>query len=252
MVLPSYDEASKVPQPGEQSFDLPASTIAAQRASVLLGYFPVGIADVGGDQFDASLGFQLGVEGIGVVGLVADDAFWRVVDDAGVESLLNEGYFVRRSARRANGERKTRAVCNGHDLCAFAPTGLSHVAPPFLAGANVPSMKDSSMSMPPRSRRSLAMVRRMPSSVPSRAHWAKRRWQVWYDGYLSGISFHCAPVRIIHKMPFIIRRSSILGRPRPSARFGGLGINGSITNHCSSVRSIGSSPFGFRATVYHF
>ena len=38
MSVPPYDEASEVAQPSEQSFDLPASTVAAQRSAVLRGH----------------------------------------------------------------------------------------------------------------------------------------------------------------------------------------------------------------------
>jgi death-on-curing protein len=39
-------------------------------------------------------------------------------------------------------------------------------------------------------------------------------------------------------MPFNTARGSRQGRPRPSARRGGIGIIGLRTSHCSSVRSI--------------
>jgi hypothetical protein len=123
---------------------------------------------------------------------------------------------------------------------------------PFFAMTKEPSMKHSVKSSPPRSFTSSTSVRRISSNTPKPTHSWKHWWQVWYDGYRSGISFHWAPVCIIHKMPFGICRSSILGRPRLSARTGGLGIKGCTIAHYSSVISIGSSPFGIRAPVYHF
>ena len=138
------------------------------------------------------------------------------------------------------GDRKTRAVCHCHDLCTFAPLGFSHPLAPFFAMTKVPSMKHSVKSRSPRSCISCTNVRRITSNVPERTHSWKRRWHVWYGGYRSGISFHWAPVRMIHRIPLRISRLSRRGLPRPSARFGGSGISGLITFHCSSVRSIGS------------
>jgi len=74
--------------------------------------------------------------------------------------------------------------------------------------------------------------------TPALTHCWKRRWQVWYGGYLSGMSCHCAPVRSIQRMPFITALESFHGLPLPSALRGSFGINGSRMDHCSSVRSM--------------
>jgi hypothetical protein len=102
----------------------------------------------------------------------------------------------------------------------------------------VPSMKASDRSMSPRSSKSWARACRIFSTVPSCAHCWKRRWQVWYGGYLSGRSFQGAPVRNTQRIPLRTSRAGRHGRPRPSLRRGGFGINGSNNCHCSSVRSI--------------
>jgi hypothetical protein len=57
---------------------------------------------------------------------------------------------VGRSACDANGDRKTSAVCNCHDLGPLPALGLSDAAPPFLAPAKVPSMNASLRSIFPR------------------------------------------------------------------------------------------------------
>jgi hypothetical protein len=54
------------------------------------------------------------------------------------------------------GDRKTRAVCNCHDLGPLPTLRLPDARAPFLAPAKVPSMKASVISMPPRSYRSRA------------------------------------------------------------------------------------------------
>ena len=46
-----------------------------------------------------------------------------------------------------------------------------------------------------------------------------------------------APVRKTQSMPLSTSLGSRQGLPRPSARSGGLGIKGSKSSHCSSVRS---------------
>jgi hypothetical protein len=134
------------------------------------------------------------------------------------------------------------AVCNCHDLATFAPLGLAHGAAPFLADTKVPSMKHSDKSSSPRSCRSVASAFKMASNTPVLTHIWKRAWQTEADGYRSGISFHCAPVRMIHRMPLSTARSEHGGRPRPSARLGLVGMSGSSIAHCSSVKSIAQSP----------
>src|SRR5215510_16446513 len=95
---------------------------------------------------------------------------------------------MRRSRRCVNGERKTSAVCNCHELRTFAPLGLSHSEPPFLATTNIPSMKHSVRSSSPRTRRSSASASNTLRKTPSRTHCWNRRWQVWYGGNRPGKS----------------------------------------------------------------
>jgi hypothetical protein len=53
----------------------------------------------------------------------------------------HKGDFMRRSTCNVNGERKTKAVCHGHDLRTLAPLGLSHTTPAVFATTKVPLMK---------------------------------------------------------------------------------------------------------------
>lgn len=145
---------------------------------------------------------------------------------------------MRRSTCNPNGDRKTMTVCDCHDLGALSAFGLPNAKPPFLAAANEPSINASFKSIPPRSCRSLANASSIFVSVPFFIHRWKRRWRVWYGGYLSGSYRHCAPVRRIHKIPSSTSRVSFQGRPRLSGHRLGSGINGSIIFHCVSVRSI--------------
>jgi hypothetical protein len=80
------------------------------------------------------------------------------------------------------------SVYKAHDFGAFAPFGLAHTIAPFFAGANVPSMKLSFRSMPPRSRRSSANAVKILANTPDQLHFWKHRWQVLRGGYRSGRS----------------------------------------------------------------
>jgi hypothetical protein len=82
--------------------------------------------------------------------------------------LFDELGFVRRGRGDGNGERKTSAVCKGHDLGPFAALGLADAAAFFLALAKEPSMKVSLRSSPPRAWRSTARAFRTRRSVPVR------------------------------------------------------------------------------------
>jgi hypothetical protein len=145
---------------------------------------------------------------------------------------------MRRSAVHVEGDRKTRAVCNAHNFGSLAPFGFPHTRPPFFAGENDPSIKVSRMSRPPLFLRSSANVRRILSNTPSCDHVWCQRWHVDLGGYRSGRSFHCAPVRSIHRMPLSTSRGSFRERPRGSARSKGDGIKGSSSFHCSFDKSI--------------
>ena len=244
MTLIPDNQLMEVAEPSEEALDLPPSFVPAQLPAILgLGLRTV--ARVRSNHLDAHL-LQLCVKRVGVVRFVSDEPFWSAANMGCLESVCNKGDFMRRSTLNVYGEWKRRAVCNGHDLCTFAPLGLSNTEAPFFATTKVPSMKHSRSSISLRSSKSRANACKMVSSTPERTHSWKRRWQVWYGGYRSGKSAHCAPVRSIHKMPSSTSRELRLGLPLPSSRLGGSSINGSSTCHCSSVSSnFGGTPEGF-------
>ena len=235
MVLIADCDPTKVVEPSEQPLDFPTTPVAPQRTKILR--LPA-IAPVRSDHLDAKFCQQMLVQRVTVVSLVSDQPVRIALEKSTFKSVLDKSHFAPRSTFDAYGDRKTRAVCDGHDLGPLALLGFPDTEPPFLAGANVPSMKASDRSMPPRASKSSARARRIFSTVPSCTHCWKRRWQVWYDGYLSGRSFQGAPVRRTQRIPLRTSRALRQGRPRPSLRRGGLGINGSNNCHCSSVRSM--------------
>ena len=159
------DESTRVLQPGKQAFDFPAPFIAAQGPSILREVDSVW--PMRRDEFDPGCRQPL-IERVAVIGGVADQALGSVGKKARVQRLFDELRFVRRGGRDGDGDRKTSAVCNGHDLGPLAPLGLADVTPFFLALAKEPSMNVSLRSSPPRACKSAASALRARRRVPSR------------------------------------------------------------------------------------
>ena len=247
MVFVSNHQPTEVVQPSKQSLYFPASLVATQPTSVL-GFGFLTITSVRCDHLNPSVS-ELCIKGIRVIGAIADEPLRRLVDQSVLEGGFYERDLVRRSALGVYGDRKTSAVCHCHELRTFAPLGLADLAPPFLAATNVPSMKHSLRSSPPRSYRSSASAWRICAKLPSDTHRWNRRWQVWYGGYRSGRSCQGAPVRSIHRIPSNTARLQRQGRPRPSDRLGNSGRSEDTTDHCASVRSMYIPPQGNTSKV---
>ena len=234
MIIESNKNSTEILQPCQKSLDLPTPFVAAQFSAVLrLLAFAIRLMR------RDHLGFKRGktfIQRIGIVSFVADQPFGTLVGKTRTQSLLDKSDFMRRSRFRVDGERKTSRVCHCHELRAFAPLGFSHSEAPFLATTKVPSIKHSDKSKPPRVRKSSAKVSSTRRSVPSLFHCWKRRWQVWYGGYLPGRSHQRAPERRIQSTPFMTSRSSRRGRPRVWT-VSVLSKNDSIKDHCSSANS---------------
>src|SRR6266700_7603949 len=236
MIFISYHQPAEVEEPGEKPLYFPPAPVPAQWPPVLRGHTPVDF--VGCDQLGTVLLHQLLVQPVAVVRLVPDQTLGHIRHEARFQRGRNQFHFSRRSAFCPQGERKTMAVGNTHDLGALAPRSFSHQSPPFLAGTNVPSTKHSLRSNPPASRRCSASTRSKRSITPERTQFWKRRCAVWYGPYRRGKSCHGAPVRKIHSAPLSTIRRSLQRRPRPSARTGPVGRMVSTIFHCSFVRSI--------------
>src|SRR5262249_28058196 len=148
VILIARDEAAEVLQPREQPLHTPAPRIAPQGPPVLRDVPPVG--PMRRDQFDSALLAEPGVEPIAVIRHVSDELRRLLIKQARVERRFNQRHFMRRSTFDPNGERKTMAVCNCHDLGPLAALRFSDGGPPFFAPAKVPSMNASLGSSPPR------------------------------------------------------------------------------------------------------
>lgn len=149
VALPACDQAAVVVEPRKQTFDLPAPFRSSQRAAVL-GRSDA-VASMRGDQLDVPFSLELLVQPIAVVGAISDQSADGIGKERVVESLFDERDLVRRSTCDANGDWKTKRVCDCHDLGSLAALRLSDGEAPFLAPAKEPSMKASERSMPPRS-----------------------------------------------------------------------------------------------------
>src|SRR3989449_2164286 len=174
--LPASYEPTEVMQPSEKAFDFPATTVTAQLATVLGQIQAVGA--VGGDHANAVLAPQLAVQGVAVVGRIADHSFRPSTGETVLEGAFDEVRFMRRSAGKVAGDRKNIAVFDRHDFSAFSSASRADSSAPFFAELKLASMKVSDKSSLPRARRSSARACKSRVKVPSRCHCWKRRWQV--------------------------------------------------------------------------
>jgi len=158
-------QSTEVAEPGEGTFDDPASSIATQR--------------------------------ITVVTAVADEALWFLtgpptaatashVDRA--ERVFGQSRFMRGSRIKLLSQRNTLAVDHHHPLRALAPLGFSDLRAPFLAGAKLPSRNDSLQSRCSRSFSSAKKARQMVSQICCLSQSRSRRQHVAGEGNSSGKS----------------------------------------------------------------
>jgi len=237
MIFITNNKTTKVLKPCKQTFNLPSLPVSPQYSPILSSRFDT-VNFMRSYQFNSSLPSQTFIKLIAVISSIAYKFFRDIVQKTGIKSHVNKRYFMRAGTCCVNGDRKTESVCKAHNFGSFAPFGLAHTIAPFLAGANVPSIKPSLKSMSPRSFRSLANSVRILAKTPDSVHSWKRRWHVLLGGYLSGKSAQGAPVRKIQRMPFSTALMSCGGRPDfPGLAFG-FGIKSFIFSHCSFVRSI--------------
>src|SRR6266571_3517748 len=213
-------QMAEVAEPREGTLDFPAPAVASQRSSVL-GHRFASIPAMWRDQFDPALRQPLS-QRVTVVTTVGDEA-QRVLPRsprAGSaahadrrERRFREPRFVRGCRTKVLSQRKTLAVDHHHPLRALAPLGFSDSSAPFLAGAKLPSKKDSLHCSCFRSLSSARNARQILSQTPCSSQSRSLRQQVAGEGNSSGKSCQRAPLRRIHKMPSSTLRSEARGRP---------------------------------------
>ena len=93
VVLPAGDQPAGVVEPGEETFDLPATASPTERASILGRRAPA--AAMSGNHLDAVLVAQDLIERVAVVAAVADQSRGERADEAGVEGGGDEVRLMR-------------------------------------------------------------------------------------------------------------------------------------------------------------
>src|SRR5213083_596653 len=88
VILPSYNQSSKVVHPGEHAFDFPTATKTSQCPSILGLTFRSTALTMGRDYFRTELTHHLTVERVAVVGFVSDQSLRRI----GNKSLLDRAF----------------------------------------------------------------------------------------------------------------------------------------------------------------
>lgn len=235
MTFPTHHQASEVLQPGEEPLDFPASLVTPEFLPIL-AVRSCAISTVRCDQLDSVRG-QLIVQSITVISLIANQSFRLLGHEAVLDRNRNEFLLMRRSTPNPEGDRKTMAVCDCHELAPFADERSTNAIAPFFAPMKEASINASSNPSCPRANKSSASAQRMPFSTPERCQCWNRRWQVWYGPYRAGRSCHGAPVRNTHNTPSSTCRASRQGLPRLSARrCCPKSTKGLIRSHCLSVR----------------
>jgi len=150
MIFVPYNQASEILKPGKEPFNLPSSLIWSQLSAILC-FFLFSTPPVRCNHFYTAFIHQLFIKGIAVICLISNQLFRCIRSKAVVNGLLNQLHFMGRSAFHTSGDRKTRSVCDCHDLGAFATFCLANSKTPFFAGAKLPSMNASLTSIFPRS-----------------------------------------------------------------------------------------------------
>jgi len=237
MTFPTHQQAPEVLQPCEQPLDFPPAFVTPEFSSVL-AVRSRAITTMRCDQLNSVLLGKKIVQRVAIIALIGNQSFRLLGHEAVLDRSLDQLLLMRRSARNPEGDRKTRAVCDCHELGPFADERSTNAIAPFFAPMKEASINVSSRPSCPRANKSSANAQRMPSSTPARCQRWKRRWQVWYGPYRAGRSCHGAPVRNTHNMPFRTCRASRQGLPRLSARrCCPNSTKGRIRSHCTSVRS---------------
>lgn len=237
MAFPTHQQAPEVLQPCEQALDFPSAFITP-KFSPVLAVGSCAITTVRRDQLDSVPLNKKIVQRVAVIPPVGDQSFRLLGHEAVLDRSLDQLLLMRRSARNPDGDRKTMAVCDCHELGPFADERSTNAIAPFFAPMKEASINVSSRPSCPRANRSSASAQRMPSSTPARCHCWKRRWQVWCGPYRVGRSCQGAPVRNTHNIPLSNCRASRQGLPRLSARRRCANSTKGLTcSHCTSVRS---------------
>ncbi len=241
--VPTNHKAAEVLQPRKSPFNLPSPPISPHFTPIVISPLSVVFA-IWANQLNTSP-FQSSAKRITVVTPIGNDSPGIFPRPASAfpwnRNVINCGFqqahFRRRGRRKAASQRNTFAVDHHHPLRTFSAFGRPHTEAPFLAEAKLPSANVSSQSSRPFSSNSPINTRQTRSHTSCSSQSRRRRQQVLYEGYLSGKSFHRAPLRSTHRMPSNTLRLPMGLRP-PLRDRSNFGKSGSIFCHCRSVSSV--------------
>lgn len=117
--------SSEILNPGKKAFDFPTFSVSAQFSAILRAWLDA-VASMWSNHFNAIVCFHFFIQGIAVIGPVANELFRNLVNEAGFKSLFHQSYFVGASRSRIDGDWKTSSVCNCHDLGALAALSFAN------------------------------------------------------------------------------------------------------------------------------
>ena len=229
VMFPTRDKASVISKPGNRAFDFPAALVAPESSAILK--FLSFVLPRWGNKLN-TLFFKFSPKFITVIRFVPNQTF-RFPAQL-INRFINDLYLMWTGRGKGHSQRNTLAISHHHELRPLATLGFPDFRAPFFAETKVPSIKHSAQSIWPFLSSSLMKVRQIFSQTPSSSHFFKRLQHVLGLGYLSGKSFHLAPVLRIQRIPSNTKRLFFQGRPL----LFNFGSNGSIFFHCFSIRYI--------------
>ncbi len=227
--FPEGYKAPVVAEPSVGAFDFPAMPVSPKGSSILKLYSFV--SPRRSDKLNAPL-LQPCSKCIRIVSFVAHQMFGRLPQL--INRLFNECYLMWAGRGNGHSQRNTSAIRHHHELGALSSLRFPDFWAPFFAETKVPSMKTSAQSIWPFLSSLRMKIRQTFSQTPCSSQSFNRLQQVLGLGYLSGKSFHLAPVRRIQRMPSNTNRLFCQGLPLLFS----FGNNGPISFHCFSVKYI--------------
>src|SRR5262245_38956569 len=133
VLFPAGEQTTMAAKPGDGSFDDPASTIPAQRTSILGSCVGPTIGTVRRDHLDAQLGESF-IQRIAVVSLVADQTLGVKFGLSESEGLLHHGDLSNTGRVQREAKRKSMGVNHYLQFRSLALTGETHGRTPAFGG----------------------------------------------------------------------------------------------------------------------
>jgi hypothetical protein len=148
MVFVSNNQPPEVLKPEKQTFNFLSTPITSD-LSTILGRRLFAPATIWRNHFNATLLEKLLIKAIAIIGFIANNLIRSIPSKTTVDSCLYKFYFMERSVFHMSGEWKTITVSDSQDLDSFAALCLAD-SKTFYAGAKLPSINASRMSILPR------------------------------------------------------------------------------------------------------